>query len=113
MKESRAAITYGVLAVLSIIAGPIVLLTKGDSLSLTGKFFCIVSVIPLGIIALQVRYLLGKKALLKMLDDELRRNELQKLSQGHRQLVLIVLTAGIAGSALYAWVIFVWMPTRT
>lgn len=112
MKESRSGLIYGALAVLSITAGPVLLLIRGDSLSTNEKFFCVVSIVPLGFIALHVRYLLEKKALMEMPDCELRKSELQMLAHGHRQLVLIVLAAGIAASALYAWVIFIWMPTR-
>jgi hypothetical protein len=112
MKESRSALIYGALAIFSITVGPALLLMRGDSFSPNEKFYCVVSIIPLGIIALYIRYLLEKKVLMEMQDSELRQNRLQMLSHEHRQLVLIVLVTGIAASALYAWIIFLWIPSR-
>jgi hypothetical protein len=112
MKESKPSLIYGFIAVISIFIGPFCLLIRGSSASSVEKFVYIISLFPLGLIAFQVRYLLGKRALMETPDSEMRRNAIQMLTREHKQLVLFVLAGAIFVSALYVWIIFVWMPTR-
>ena len=111
MKTTRSSQIYDVLAVLSVTFGPICLLVQGDSATSIEKFLCIVSIVPLGLIASQVRFLLGKSALMETSDFQVQRKEMEKLTREHKQLSLIVLIGGGFGSVFYAWIIF-GMPGR-
>lgn len=112
MKVPRPPLIYGLLAVLSVTVGPFLLLTRGNSATSVEKFLYVVSLFPLGLIALQVRYLLGRRALMEAPDPQLRRKGIEMLRQEHKQLVLIVLISALMATTLYAWLIFVWTPTR-
>lgn len=113
MKKSQPSLIYGFLVVISIIFGPICFLVRGSSTSPLEKFMYAISFFPLGLLAIQVRYLEGKRDLMKMPDSGDRENEIQAWTQQHMRLIAFGVAGALLAAMLFAWIIFVRMPART
>ena len=113
MKESQPSLIYGFLVVISIVFGPICFLVQGSSASPIEKFIYAISFFPLGLLAIQVRYLEGKRGLMKMPDSADRGKEIQAWTQQHLRLVVFGVVSALLAAMLFAWIIFIRMPART
>lgn len=96
------------LAVLSIVLGPFCLLLRGHEASRIEQLLYVLSIFPLGLFALQVRYWEGKRIISAEPDAGNRQQQLGEWHREHHALLLYWVLGMIVTICLYGWIIFIW-----
>ena len=112
MQEYKPSTMFGFLMVLSLTIGPLYIVLRGHSASRLEILICVVSLFPLGLLAMQVRHREQVRALLAEPDSESRGNNFARLKQEHHRIVLYGIVSAVLVSALLAWIMFVLMPLQ-
>ena len=112
MKEYKPSILYGILAMVSVTAGPLFLVIRGSDVTQIEKLIYVVSVFPLGLLAMQVRHWERQREVLTEGNSEDLERDLKNLNREHRQILLWGVIGAVVSMSLTAWILFVWMPTK-
>lgn len=106
MNKWQPSLAFKLLAVFSIVFGPICFLMRTSSIGPVEKLFYAVSFFPLALLALQLRYLEGKRFLMEMPDCASRNGEIRAWTKQHLLLLVLGLGAAVSVTLLFVSIIF-------